>query len=85
MHECRVIRRLEDAGFTHDQATGVAEIMQEEIVDVVATKEFVRSTVELAVERSKNSIILWMVGLVFAQFLGQTSLILIIGNMLWGR
>jgi hypothetical protein len=26
-----------------------------------------------------------MVGLVFAQFLGQTSLILIVGNILWGQ
>lgn len=70
--------------FTHDQATGVVEIMQEEVIDTLATKDHVKTTVELAVERGKNSIILWMVGLVFAQFLGQTSLILIVGNMLWG-
>jgi hypothetical protein len=44
------------------------------------TREFV----ELVSERDKNSVIRWVVALFFAQLLGQTSLILIIGNMLWG-
>jgi hypothetical protein len=85
MNAGRAIRRLEEAGFTHDQATGMVEILQEEAIDTLATKDHVKATVELAVERGKNSIILWMVGLVFAQFLGQTSLILIVGNILWGQ
>jgi hypothetical protein len=69
----------------HDQATGMVEILQEEAIDTLATKDHVKATVEIAVERGKNSIILWMVGLVFAQFLGQTSLTLIVGNILWGQ
>lgn len=50
------------------------------VVDQLPTREFV----ELVSERDKNAIIKWMVALFFAQLLGQTSLILIIGNMLWG-
>ncbi|MGH6921194.1 MAG: hypothetical protein ACREJ0_26250 [Geminicoccaceae bacterium] len=44
------------------------------------TREFV----ELVGERDKSAVIKWVVALLFAQLLGQTSLILIIGNMLWG-
>jgi len=80
MNAARVIRRLEDAGFTHDQATGVAEILQDDVLEDLPSREFVL----LVSERDKNAVIKWMVALFFAQLLGQTSLILIIGNMLWG-
>ena len=58
----------------------MADVLQEEVVDQLPTREFV----QLVSERDKNAIIKWMVALFFAQLLGQTSLILIIGNMLWG-
>ena len=81
MNAARAIRRLEQAGFSHEQAAGVAEVIEEEVIDRLPTKEFV----ELVSERDKNGVIRWVVALFFAQLLGQTSLILIIGNMLWGR
>ena len=80
MNAARAIRRLEQAGFSHDQAAGLAEIPQEEVLEQLPTREFV----ELVSERDKNNVIRWVVALFFAQLLGQTSLILIIGNMLWG-
>jgi hypothetical protein len=80
MNAARAIRRLEQAGFSADQASAVADILQEEVVDQLPTREFV----ELVSERDKNTVIKWVVALFFAQLLGQTSLILIIGNMLWG-
>jgi hypothetical protein len=58
----------------------VADVLQEEVVDQLPTREFV----ELVSERDKNAVIRWVVALFFAELLGQTSLILIIGNMLWG-
>ena len=80
MNAARAIRRLEQAGFSHDQASAVADVLQEEVIDQLPTREFV----ELVSERDKNAIIKWMVALFFAQLLGQTSLILMIGNVLWG-
>jgi hypothetical protein len=80
MNAARAIRRLEQAGFSADQASAVADILQEEVIDQLPTREFV----ELVSERDKNTVIKWVVALFFAQLLGQTSLILIIGNMLWG-
>ncbi|MGH6915394.1 MAG: hypothetical protein ACREH3_17025 [Geminicoccales bacterium] len=59
----------------------MAEVIEQEVIDRLPPKEFV----ELVSERDKNGIIRWVVALFFAQLLGQTSLILIIGNMLWGR
>jgi hypothetical protein len=90
MNAGRAIRRLEEAGFTHEQAAGVADMLQEEVSEKLATKEFVALSIERSkaeielVERGKTDLIRWMVGLMLAQMLGQTSLILIIGNMLWG-
>lgn len=80
MNAARAIRRLEQAGFSPDQALAVTDVLQEEVVDPLPTREFV----ELVSERDKNTVIKWVVALFFAQLLGQTSLILIIGNMLWG-
>jgi hypothetical protein len=80
MKAARAMRRLEEAGFSHDQASAVTDILQEEVIDQLPTREFV----ELVSERDKNAVIKWVVALFLAQLLGQTSLILIIGNMLWG-
>jgi hypothetical protein len=80
MNAARAIRRLEQAGFSHEQAAGLADILQEEVVEELPTREFV----ELVSERDKNSVIRWVEALFFAQLLGQTSLVLIIGNILWG-
>jgi hypothetical protein len=52
MNAARAIRHLEQAGFTHEQATSVIEIMQEEVLETLATREFV----ELACERVKDEL-----------------------------
>jgi hypothetical protein len=40
--ECRPpIRRLEEVGFTHQQATSVVEVIQGEVIENVATRDYV--------------------------------------------
>jgi hypothetical protein len=40
--ECRpATRRLEEVGFTHQQATGVVEVIQGEVIEKVATRDYV--------------------------------------------
>ena len=41
MDAAHAIRRLEEAGFTHQQATGVVEVVQGEVLANVATRDFV--------------------------------------------
>jgi hypothetical protein len=41
------IRRLEEAGFTHQQATGVVEVVQGEVIEKVATREYVGEQIAL--------------------------------------
>ena len=41
MNAAHAIRRLEEAGFSHQQATGVVEVIQGEVIENVATREYV--------------------------------------------
>jgi hypothetical protein len=41
MNAARAIRRLEEVGFTHQQATGVVEVVQGEVIENVATRDYV--------------------------------------------
>jgi hypothetical protein len=41
MNAAHAIRRLEEAGFTHQQATGVVEVVQGEVIEKVATRDYV--------------------------------------------
>lgn len=41
MNVAHAIRRLEEAGFTHQQATCVLEVVQSEVIEKVATREYV--------------------------------------------
>ena len=47
MHAAQAIRRLEEAGFTHQQATGVVEVMQGEVLENVATRDYVGEQIAL--------------------------------------
>jgi vacuolar-type H+-ATPase subunit I/STV1 len=47
MNAARAIRRLEEAGFTHQQATGVVEVVQGEIIEHVATRDYVGEQIAL--------------------------------------
>jgi hypothetical protein len=47
MNAAHAIRRLEEAGFTHQQATGVVEVVQGEVIDKVATRDYVGEQVAL--------------------------------------
>jgi small-conductance mechanosensitive channel len=47
MDAAHAIRRLEEAGFTHQQATGVVEVVQGEVIDKVATREYVGEQIAL--------------------------------------
>jgi len=41
MNVAHAIRQLEEAGFTHQQATSVVEVVQGEVIERVATREYV--------------------------------------------
>jgi small-conductance mechanosensitive channel len=47
MNAAHSIRRLEEAGFTHQQATGVVEVIQGEVIENVATRDYVGEQVAL--------------------------------------
>jgi hypothetical protein len=47
MNAAHAIRRLEEAGFTHQQATGVVEVVQGEVIANVATREYVGEQIAL--------------------------------------
>jgi hypothetical protein len=41
MNAAHAVRRLEEAGFSHQQATGVVEVVQGEVINKVATRGYV--------------------------------------------
>jgi hypothetical protein len=47
MDAAHAMRRLEEAGFTHQQATGVVEVVQGEVLANVATRDFVGGQIAL--------------------------------------
>ena len=47
MNAAHAIRRLEEAGFTHQQATGVVEVVQGEVIEHVATRDYVGEQIAL--------------------------------------
>jgi hypothetical protein len=47
MNPAHAIRRLEEAGFTHQQATGVVEVVQGEVIEKVATRDYVGEQIAL--------------------------------------
>ena len=47
MNAAHAIRRLEEAGFSHQQATGVVEVVQGEVIDKVATRDYVGEQIAL--------------------------------------
>ena len=56
MNVAAVVRRLENGGFTHDQAAILAEVLHEEVTAQIATKEHVDLVVDRASERLENMI-----------------------------
>jgi archaellum component FlaC len=47
MNAAHAIRRLEEAGLTHQQAAGVVEVIQGEVVENVATRDYVGEQIAL--------------------------------------
>ena len=47
MNAAHAIRRLEEACFTHQQATGVVEVVQGEVLATVATRDYVGEQIAL--------------------------------------
>lgn len=47
MNPAHAIRRLEEAGFTHQQTTGVVEVVQGEVLEDVATRDYVGEQIAL--------------------------------------
>jgi hypothetical protein len=74
MNMATIIRRLEGGGFTHDQATSLGEVFQDEIVDKIATKEYVglvikteNALLENRITSKFNSLIMWLAGVAILQ------------------
>ncbi len=74
MNVASVMRRLEDGGFTHDQAAILAEVLDQEVVQKIATKEHVDLVVDRASERlekmihvESKSTIKWLAGMMVVQ------------------
>jgi hypothetical protein len=68
------VRRLEQGGFTHDQAVSVSEVFQDEIVDKIATKEYVElvlkrevALLENRITSKFNTLIMWLAGIAILQ------------------
>jgi hypothetical protein len=47
MNAAHAIRRLEEVGFTHQQAAGVVEVIQGEVIEKVATRDYVGEQIAL--------------------------------------
>ena len=47
MNAGHAIRRLEEAGFTHQQAAGVVEVIHGEVIETVATRDYVGEQIAL--------------------------------------
>jgi hypothetical protein len=74
MNVAAVVRRLEDGGFTHDQAAILAEVLHDEVTAQIATKEHVDLVVDRASERlekmihmDSKSTIKWVAGMMVVQ------------------
>jgi hypothetical protein len=74
MNLATVMRRLENGGFTHDQAAILAEVLDQEVVQKIATKEHVDLVVDRASERlekmihvESKSTIKWLAGMMVVQ------------------
>lgn len=74
MNVVTVVRRLEESGFSHDQATALAEVFQDQIIDTLATKEYVTLAIDRASERLEKKIhqeikstIKWIAGMMVVQ------------------
>jgi hypothetical protein len=74
MNVAAVVRRLENGGFSHDQAAILAEVLHDEIAEQVATKEHVDLVVDRASERLGKMIhleskgtIKWVAGMMVVQ------------------
>ena len=59
MNVATVMRRLEHGGFTHDQAAILAEVLDQEVVQKIATKEHVDLVVDRASERLDKYEFMW--------------------------
>jgi hypothetical protein len=74
MNLAAIVRRLEQGGFTHDQAMSLSEVCQDEIIDKIATKEYVDLVIrrEIALLENRitskfNTLIMWLAGIAILQ------------------
>jgi hypothetical protein len=74
MNPAAIVRRLEQGGFTHEQAVSVSEVLQDEIVDRIATKEYVDlvlkreiALVENPITSKFDTLIMWLAGIAILQ------------------
>jgi hypothetical protein len=74
MNVAAVMRGLESGGFTHDQAAVLAEVLHNEVVQKIATRDHVDLVVDRASERleklihmESKSTIKWVAGMMVVQ------------------
>jgi hypothetical protein len=74
MNLAAIVRHLEQGGFSHEQAVSVSEVFQDEIVDKIATKEYVDlvlkreiALLENPITSKFNTLIMWLAGIAILQ------------------
>ena len=63
----KLSRRLEEAGFTHEQATGLADALNDTLGDVLVTRDYLDTRLDALESRITANILKWMFGALAAQ------------------
>jgi hypothetical protein len=72
MNLAAIVRHLEQGGFTHAEAMSLSQVFQDEIVEKIATKEYVdlvikRALLENRITSKFNTLIMWLAGIAMLQ------------------
>ena len=74
MNVAAIVRHLEQGGFSHDQAISLTEVFQDEVIEKIATKEYVDLVIKREIALLENRItskfdtlIMWLAGIAILQ------------------
>ena len=74
MNVAGIVRHLEQGGFSHDQAISLSEVSQDEVIEKIATKEYVDLVIKREIALLENRItsefntpIMWLAGIAILQ------------------
>jgi hypothetical protein len=70
MNTVTVMRRMEEGGLPHDHAKAIAEVLHDEVIATLPTREFVELTITRAFGGAKSDLLKWFSGIIVVQTLG---------------